>query len=94
MRANGKQSIDNLKLAPNSSVLVLDTTAPLVWLCSSDSVGSITSTPYTITEYKEEPAVNLSDIEMRVNKLEEMIYAKPDVKKSKSKQTDEQSRSS
>lgn len=93
LKVNGKNSVNNIQLAPNSSVIAMDTTAPLVWLCVSDSVGTVTATPYSITEYKEELPVNMADIETRItnieNKLEEMSNAKPDVKRTKSKLTEE-----
>ena len=48
IQVNGKASVDTIQLAPNSSVLVMDTSAPLVWLCISDGVGRGTSAPYDI----------------------------------------------
>ena len=73
IQVNGKASVDTSQLAPNSSVLVMDTSAPIVWLCVSDGVGRVTSTPYDITEHKDEPAVDTKKLEERVAMLENLI---------------------
>lgn len=70
IQVNGKASVDTIQLAPNSSVLVMDTSAPIVWMCVSDGVGKVTSTPYSITLYKEEPPVDLKSIEHRLIAIE------------------------
>lgn len=80
IQANGKASIDALRMAPNSSVLVMDTTAPLVWLCVSDGIGNVTATPYEITPHIEEKPEDA--FEKRLTALEqkimEVLNAKPD----------------
>lgn len=70
IQVNGKASVDTIQLAPNSSVLVMDTSAPIVWLCVSDGVGRVTATPYDITEHKDAPPVDMRKIEERVAALE------------------------
>lgn len=70
LQANGKSSIDAIKLSPNSSVLVMDTTAPLVWLCTSDSLGNVTSTPYEIKAYIDPKETARQGIEDRLSALE------------------------
>ena len=72
-QVNGKESLKKLQMAPNSSMLVMDTTAPLVWLCVSDSVGSVTYTAYDITLHKEAPPVDVNSLENRVAALEAAI---------------------
>ena len=66
LQANGKPSIDALRMSPNSSVLIMDSTAPLVWLCTSDSLGNVSSTPYDISPHKETPPVDMGSIEQRL----------------------------
>lgn len=87
IQANGKASVESMMLAPNSSVLVMDTSAPIVWMCVSDGLGKVTATPYQISEYKEKPPVDMQDIESRLarieKKLEEKENVKPNAKKSK-----------
>lgn len=92
IQVNGKSSVDSIQLAPNSSVLVMDTSAPLVWLCVSDGVGKVTATPYTISEYKEQPPINYEDIEARLNRIEEKLKGvnyEPNVKRPKPKSDNE-----
>ena len=73
IQVNGKSSVDTIQLAPNSSILVMDTSAPIVWLCVSDGVGKVTSTPYDITLHKETPAPDMASIETRIANIENTI---------------------
>lgn len=75
IQVNGKQSVDAIRMSPNSSVLLMDNSAPLVWLCVSDGVGNVTSTPYDIMKHQETPPVDTKSLEARVTKLEELIHA-------------------
>lgn len=52
LQANGKPSIDAIRMSPNSSVLVADTTAPIVWKCISDGLGNVTAEAFDITHHK------------------------------------------
>ena len=69
--AAGRASIDKLRMAPDSSVLIMDTTAPIVWLCVSDGLGNVTSEPYDISPHKEEQPQ--SDLEKRLAAIEEQL---------------------
>ena len=73
LQANGKASIDAIRLSPNSSVFVMDTTAPIVWLCSSDSLGAVTKTPYDVTLHVDKPPVDMDSVEQRLEKAESSI---------------------
>ena len=73
IQVNGKASVDTIQLAPNSSVLVMDTSAPIVWMCVSDGIGKVTSTPYDIVAHKEEPPVDMASVETRILRLEQII---------------------
>lgn len=73
IQVNGKASVDTIQLAPNSSVLVMDTSAPIVWMCVSDGVGKVTSTPYDITVHQEKPPIDMTSVEDRLTKLERTI---------------------
>ena len=75
LQANGKASIDALRLAPNSSVLVMDSSAPIIWLCVSDGIGTVTSKAYDITEHKDAPVVNadMEDLHKRLDAVEKRI---------------------
>ena len=69
-QANGKASIDMIRLAPNSSVLIADTTAPIVWRCVSDSLGNVTAEPFDISPHKDEEQIIKESIEERLSRLE------------------------
>ena len=73
IQVNGKASLDTIQMAPNSSILVMDTSAPIVWMCISDGVGKVTATPYDITIHQDEPAVDMSSIEHRLLNVENSI---------------------
>lgn len=77
LQANGKASIDAIKMAPNSSVLIADNTAPIVWKCVSDGLGNVTADPYDITPHKSQEeiekdnlAITIQNIENRLKSLE------------------------
>lgn len=73
LRVNGKNGAEALQMAPNSSVLLLDETNPIVWLAQTDGAGYKTLTPYSITRYEPEPPVDINALEHRIATLENMI---------------------
>ena len=91
LQVNGKASVDSIQMAPNSSVLVMDTTAPIVWLCVSDGVGRVTATPYDVSKHIEPPApdsveARLAGIEEAIKRMEAELHGKPDDADTRSKQ--------
>ncbi len=77
LQANGKTSIDAIRMSPNSSVLIADTTAPIVWKCVSDGLGNVTKEAFDISHHKSEEEVEkettanlLNDISERLKRLE------------------------
>lgn len=77
LQANGKASIDAIRMSPNSSVLIADTTNPIVWKCVSDGLGNVTAEAFDITHHKTEEEVEkentnnlLTDISKRLERLE------------------------
>lgn len=76
IKVNGRQGAEMYQMGPDSSVLLLDTSAPIVWLKSTDGAGYPTLTPYSITLYQPEKPVNLKDLVKRIDKLEEAIHGK------------------
>lgn len=86
-RVNGEGGAKAYQMAPNSSVLLLDETAPIVWLKSTDGAGYPNLVPYTITPYEPEPAPDINALIERINRLEEQINAKPDTTSTKYKQS-------
>ena len=56
LQVNGKAGVDMLRMSPNSSVIALDLTAPIGWICVSDGVGYVTATPFDMSPHTEKPA--------------------------------------
>lgn len=74
-RVHGEAGVDQYQMAPNSDVLLLDETAPMIWFVQTDAAGYKIKHPYDIIphEKKEEPSV--SSIEEKYNALEERLRA-------------------
>lgn len=72
-QVNGKASVDAIKMAPNSSVLLLDNTAPIIWLCVSDGLGNVTSKAYDISPHQDKPPIDLDAIVKRIDNIESII---------------------
>ena len=77
LQANGKSSIDAMRMSPNSSVLIADSTQPIVWKCVSDGLGNVTAEAFDITHHKTDEEVEkettnnlLNDISKRLERLE------------------------
>ena len=73
IQVNGKSSVDTINLPPNSSVLLMDTSAPMVWLCVSDGVGKVSSQAFDITPHQEKPPVDVNGIETRLQTVENTL---------------------
>ena len=73
VRVNGENGARAYPMAPNSSALLLDESAPLVWLIQTDGAGYKTATPYTIAPYQAQAAPDYGDLAERVKRLEELI---------------------
>ena len=89
VKVSGINGVNAYQLPPNSSVLLLDTTAPIVWLVQTDGAGYKTSTPYDITPHESEETTQYKTLEERITKLEETINAKSNVKPSTRKSESE-----
>ena len=70
LKVTGRNGANALNLAPNSSVLALDTSAPIVWLVTTDGAAYKTCTPYEIKPYEE---ISTNSLEKRISRLEELI---------------------
>ena len=77
LQANGKESIDMIRMSPNSSVLIADTTKPIVWKCVSDGLGNVSAKAFDIIPHKSEEEVEkenmsalLKNISDRLERLE------------------------
>lgn len=84
---NGQNGAMAYQLPSNSSILLLDDNAPIVYLVKTDSACYKTVKPYSITEYKPEPAIDLKSLLNRVEDIERRLNES----NSKSTQSTEQS---
>lgn len=78
IHVTGRNGAEALQMAADSNVLLLDDTAPLIWLCQTDGAGYKTITPYSIAPYVEPTPVSMDELNARLARLEEILSAKPD----------------
>jgi len=77
VRVNGRPGAEAFQMAPNSQTLLLDETAPIVWLKTTDGAGYPSLTAYEITpaqtpEQKDDE--RFSELSRRIDELEMMIH--------------------
>ena len=70
IHVNGENGARAFRMAPNSNALLMDDTAPIIWLCQSDGAGYHTVTPYSISPFQAEAPVDARALEKRVADLE------------------------
>ena len=74
IHVNGENGARAFRMAPNSNAILLDDTAPVVWLVQSDGAGYHTATPYTIAPMEQvQPEDTIKALEARLSRLEAMI---------------------
>lgn len=73
IRVNGENGAQAFQMAPNSSALLLDETAPIVWFVQTDGAGYKTAKPFSISPYQPQPPVDINALEARIKRLEAMI---------------------
>lgn len=71
IKVNGEAGAKNFRMAPNSSILLLDETASIVWFAQTDGAGYLTVTPFDVTPHKSQPQIDLNNLSDRITKLEE-----------------------
>lgn len=88
-RVNGRGGAEAFQMQPNSAILLLDKSAPVVWLKQTDGAGYATITPYTITPMQtqeQQESDKLSELEKRISELEGLVNAKSNSTSSQQKQ--------
>lgn len=73
VKVNGENGARAYQMPPNSSILLLDETAPIIWLKTTDGASYPTLTPYNITPYKPDPPIDVNNLENRIKRLEDII---------------------
>ena len=96
LQANGMDSVKQIRLMPNSSVLVADATLPIVYRCISDGVGVVNVEAFDIVPHKSEAEIEqqtlmatISDMNARLSKLEEINNGKSTTSRNKSRNNTE-----
>lgn len=70
IQVNGKNGAKAFQMMPNASVLLLDSTAPLVWLAQTDGAGYKTVTPYKIEKYQPPQPPDINALMERLERME------------------------
>lgn len=73
VRVNSANGANAYSLAPNSTALLLDESAPIVWLVQTDGAGYKTVSAYDIAPHVSQQEQAAQNLEMRVKRLEELI---------------------
>ena len=77
IKVNGRPGAEAYIMPPNSDALLLDTSAPIVWLAQTDGAGYKTLTPYDISVHKEVSQEDrYKSLEDRIIRLEEALNDK------------------
>lgn len=76
IRVNGEAGAKNFRMGPNSNALLLDNTAPRVWLAQTDGTGYLTVEPFKIMPEQQAEQIDLNNLAARVAQLEEIINDK------------------
>ena len=84
-RVNGEEGAKAFRLAPNSSVILMDTNNPLIWVVVTDGAGYKTVTPFTISPYEPPKPITTNDLSAVITRLEQLeermnSYGQPDSK--------------
>lgn len=73
IKVNGENGAKTYQMPPNSSVLLLDTTEPIVWLKTTDSSCFPTITGYRIEPIEAPPKDRFEQLENRIAELERRL---------------------
>lgn len=73
LQVDGKASVDKMRMSPNSSLLALDRTAPIIWFCSSDGIGNVTAVPFDYIKHESEPELSMSSLQSQLDDLKSSI---------------------
>lgn len=89
IKVNGLNGAQAYNLMPNSSALLLDETAPRLFLKTTDGAGYPTIASYKLEPYVEEKQPDIGELVARIKRLEETINGKSNITTTKRKQSNE-----
>lgn len=73
VQVSGPDSLVQIQMAPNSSLLAMDQSAPIVYLVQSDGVGKVSWTAYDIAPHKDAAVVQRESMDARLSALEAAV---------------------
>ena len=77
IKVNGRGGAEAYNMPPNSQVLLLDETNPILWLKQTDGAGYPTLNAYDIKPHEEKPLPDMKSLEERITKIEEAMKNEP-----------------
>jgi hypothetical protein len=80
-KVHGEQGAQTLQMQPDDQCIALDETTPegktIIWVITTDSRGIKTlCKPYEVSDYIPKPPVDVDDLNNRMKRMEEFLYAK------------------
>ena len=89
IKVNGRGGAEAYQMPPNSQVLLLDETQPVLWLKQTDGAGYPSLTAYDIKPHEEKPIPDMKSLEERITRIEEAIKNEPYTANTSSKKPDD-----
>ena len=74
LRVHGEAGVDALQMLPDQELIVMDDTAPMIWVIKTDSAGyKGVKQAFDITPHVEAPPPDVQGMETRIAALEERL---------------------
>ena len=74
LHVHGEAGVDALQMLPDQELIVMDDTAPMIWVIKTDSAGyKGVKQAFDITPHVEQPAPDVHGMENRIAALEERL---------------------
>lgn len=73
IQVSGTESLAQIQMAPNSSMLVMHQTKPIVYLGATDGAGKATWSAYDYTPHKDEAKAQQESMDARLSALEAAV---------------------
>lgn len=80
-RVSGRPGAEAFQMGPNSEVVLLDETQPVIWLKTTDGAGYPSLSPFDISPHEDEKPVDYKSFDERLKRLEDYINAQSDAGK-------------
>ena len=77
LQANGRESVNAVRMNPNSSAIICDSMLPVIYKCVSDSLGNVSISEFDVSPRKKEEETKqeqsnliIADLVRRIERLE------------------------